>query len=207
QPPGGTGTDLTSPPVPQRFSTFNLRPLRPCHRMLGGIMLHIAVQVRELVSSNISGMVEEATDPRKMLGLLRRQTAEAMISLQGDLARAQRRETRPAREASATDQSAGGWLGKAKFALDHDREDLARSAILAKEDALLQAQERSRAAALAGEEAREMEDALKQLECKLAETRTRLVQLDQPKEGAVPADSGSPLCGTVVAPGSRRERR
>lgn len=170
-------------------------------------MLHIAVQVRELVSSNISGMVEAANDPRKMLGLLRRQIEEAIISLQGDLTRAQRRETRLSREASALDQSAGDWLGKAKIALDHDREDLARSAILAKEDALLQAQERSRAAALAGEEAREMEDALKQLEGKLAETRTRLAQLEQPKAGAVASDGGSPLGGLFADRGSRTERR
>ena len=70
-------------------------------------MLHIAVQVRELVSSNISGMIDAAGNPRKMLNLLRRQIEEAIISLQGDLTRAQRREARLEREAAALDHSVG----------------------------------------------------------------------------------------------------
>ena len=174
---------------------------------VGGIMLHIAVQVRELVSSNISGMIDAAGNPRKMLNLLRRQIEEAIISLQGDLTRAQRREARLEREAAALDHSVGEWLGKAKIALDHDREDLARSAILAKEDALLQAQEKKREASRIREEAREIEDAVTQLEGKLAETRARLAQLEQSRAGADALDGGSPLGGMFADRGSRTERR
>ncbi|HEX9805940.1 MAG TPA: PspA/IM30 family protein [Alteraurantiacibacter sp.] len=170
-------------------------------------MLHIAVQVRELVSSNISGMIEAASNPQKMLKLLRKQIEEAIIALQSDLTHAQRREVRLEREASVLDQAAGEWVGKAKIALDHDREDLARSAILAKEDALRQARGKKEEAAKTREEAGEIADAVALLEDKLAEARTRLTELENMHPAPHAADAGSSFGGLFADRGSRTERR
>lgn len=170
-------------------------------------MLHIAVQVRELVSSNVSEMIEAASNPQKMLKLLRKQIEEAIIALQGDLTHVRRRETRLEREASVLDQAAKEWVGKAKIALDHDREDLARSAILAKEDALRQARSKKDKAAKVRGEAREIEEAVAQLEDKLAEARARLAELENLQSAAEAVNAGSSVGSIFADRGSRTERR
>ena len=54
-------------------------------------MFHIAIQIRDLISSNVSNMVDCATDPAKMLKQLRREIEESIIALRGDEGQARRR--------------------------------------------------------------------------------------------------------------------
>jgi len=45
-------------------------------------MLRVAIQVKELISSNVTSVIESASDPVKMLMNLQREIEEAIISLQ-----------------------------------------------------------------------------------------------------------------------------
>lgn len=140
-------------------------------------MIHIAVRVRELVSSNVDNLVGKASDPAKMLKLLRTEIEENLIGLQGELSRAKRESDALDAEAKKATSDADAWTDKAKVAMDHGREDLARSALLARED------ERKRASGLnarAGEaksEVRELEQTMATLDDKLTETRARLASM------------------------------
>jgi phage shock protein A len=165
--------------------------------------LKIAIQIRELVSSNVSNLVETATDAKKMLNLLRKQIEETIISLQGDLTRGRRRAERLDREAGELAASVDGWQDKAKIAMDHKREDLARSALLAKEDAKLQAAARAAEARAMADEVSEIEAAIAQLEAKHREV---LDQLDNFGEPAKLASSGL-LGGLFADRGSVAERK
>jgi phage shock protein A len=149
-------------------------------------VLKIAIQIRELVSSNVSNLVESATDAKKMLNLLRKQIEETIISLQGDLTKTRRRAERLGREARELAAAVDGWQDKAKIAMDHKREDLARSALLAKEDARLQSAARAAEAAAAADEAGQIEAAIAQLEAKHREV---LDQLEAFVDPARPADA------------------
>src|SRR6187399_2722398 len=103
-------------------------------------MLHFVVQVNQLVSSNLTSMVTAASNPVKMLGLFQRQLQEYVITLQGDLSRARRRQERLASQALELDFAAADWTDKAQVAMDHKREDLARAALLTREQTLADAE-------------------------------------------------------------------
>ena len=97
-------------------------------------MFRIATQVRELISSNITSALDSATNPAKMLARLQREIEDALIGLTGEMNKAQRQQDRLAAELSQALQREADWGDKARIAMDHGREDLARQALLARED-------------------------------------------------------------------------
>ncbi len=163
-------------------------------------MLHIAVQVKELVSSNLNTMVETATNPLKMLRLLQHELQEFIVALQGDFTRAERRRDRHADEAAKLDQAAADWTQKAQVAMTHKREDLARAALLTREQAQADAARARADAGTAQDEVREIAQAIADLEAKLAETDARLA------EETARAQARAPAAATAAAGTSRSER-
>ena len=159
-------------------------------------MVHIAIRVRELVSSNVSSAIDRASNPAKMLAHLQREIEEALIGLHGDIAKARRQKERKLADLDKASWTESDWSDKAQVAMDHDREDLARQALMAREDC------RSSIAAMKGDiEAldagiAEMEDAERQLEAKREDVRQRLAD-----QRAADGKSGP------AAPASRTERR
>lgn len=162
-------------------------------------MLHIAVQVKELVSSNLNTMVETATNPLKMLRLLQHELQEFIVALQGDFTRAERRRERHADQAVQLDQTAAEWTQKAQVAMTHKREDLARAALLTREQAVADAARARGDADRADDEVREIAQAIADLEAKLAETDARLA------EEAARAQAKAPATATAAS-ASRSER-
>lgn len=140
--------------------------------------MRIVVQVRELVSSNVSSLVETASSPVKMLRHLRKEIEEADIALHGEISKLERQQERAEDAAAKSLADAEDWSGKARTAMDHEREDLARSALLAREDCKLAAEKHKTEAARLGEEASEARDALEQLAGKLAETNAKLREVE-----------------------------
>src|SRR5687767_11059732 len=96
-------------------------------------MRHIAIHIKELTGSNLNALVGAASNPVKMLRLLQSELQESVITLQGDLTRAQRQAERLETGAAQLASKAAEWTGKAKTAMDHKREDLARAALLTRE--------------------------------------------------------------------------
>jgi phage shock protein A len=137
-------------------------------------MLHIAIQVRELATSNLNSLVLAASNPEKMLRLLRGRLQEALIALQGDLTRAERQAERRRAEAAQLAATVASWTDKARTAMDHKREDLARAALLAREDVQMSADRALADADALAAQARETAEVMQQLEAKLAETGERL---------------------------------
>ena len=137
-------------------------------------MLHIAIQVRELATSNLNSLVLAASNPEKMLRLLQGRLQEALIALQGDLTRAERQAERRRTETAQLAATAASWTDKARTAMDHKREDLARAALLAREDVQNSADDALTDAEVLAAQARETAEVMEQLEAKLAETGERL---------------------------------
>ena len=161
-------------------------------------MLHIFVQVKELVSSNLNSMVTAASNPVTVLGNFQRQLQEYIIALQGDLMRSRRLQERLASQALELDLKAADWTDKAKIAMDHKREDLARSALLTREQTEADARAARAAAAAAEAEAGQIAQAIGELEAKLAETDAQLAEEQQRRQTA-----GSEAAGAST---SRSER-
>ena len=155
--------------------------------------MRIAIQIRELVSSNINTLVETAGNPVKVLRLLQSELQEGLIALQGDLSRSTRRSERLAETAATLVTRADDWTEKARVARDHKREDLARSALLAREQARTEAEQARADAASAAEEADEIRQVMQQLEAKLSETRARIdSELQRQQSAAAMATASQP---------------
>ena len=152
----------------------------------GQCNVQILIQVRELVSSNVSAMVETATSPAKMLRHLRKTIEETDIALHGELTKLRRRHERALAEAETLVKRSDDWSDKARIAMSKGREDLARAALLAREDGKLLAEERRRDSSALEAEIAEGEDALKLLAGKLAETNEQLKLADAQKVAGTP---------------------
>lgn len=163
-------------------------------------MFRIAIQIKELVSSNVTSALDTASNPAKMLNRLLREIEESLIGLTGELTKARRQKERLEIDMTQAELRESDWSDKVKTAMDHGREDLARQALLAREDcrvgiARLQHDATERQSVIT-----EMEEAESQLEAKRTEVRTRIAE-----QQAVDGDG----CGGVAAGGfaRRTERR
>lgn len=137
-------------------------------------MRHIAIHIKELTGSNLNALVGSATNPVKMLRLLQSELQEAVIALQGDLGRAERQAERLETGAAQLAAKAAEWTGKARTAMDHKREDLARAALLTREQTQSEAEKMAGEARAMAAQAGEIGEVIAQLEAKLAETRERI---------------------------------
>lgn len=89
----------------------------------------------DIINSNLNSMIDRAEDPEKIARLIIQEMEDTLVEVRTDAARniAERKElTRKADEYSAR---ADEWAAKAELALSKDREDLARGALSAKQQA------------------------------------------------------------------------
>lgn len=163
--------------------------------------MRIVIQVRELVASNVTHMVQSSTNPVKMLKLLRSEIEESDIALHGEIGTLQRRRERALASAKKFQAEAAEWSDKAKIAMDHGREDLARSALLAREESNLRAQQSRDEAADLENQIAEAQDALTQLAAKLEETKAKL------RDETARHQDSAPGAAAGTAAGSRADSR
>lgn len=136
-------------------------------------MVRIAIQVRELISSNISSALDGATNPAKMLAQLQREIEEALIGLHGDFVRTRRLKERMEAAIGAAKAQESDWADRAKIAMDHGREDLARQALMARENCRETVARGKKDIASFETELEEIAEAERQLEAKREEVRQR----------------------------------
>jgi phage shock protein A len=140
-------------------------------------MIHVAVRVRELVSSNIDAMINNATHPAKSLGLLRSEVEETLISLHSELTMTIRQQERTQSHAEKLKTEAETWTAKAKIAVDHGREDLARAALLARDNGMADAAAVQEEAAQLAKDVAELDAAIADLDAKRTDIVARAARL------------------------------
>ena len=150
-------------------------------------MITIAIRVREIVASNVDSLVSTAGDPRKMLRLLQSEIEETLIVLHGDAAKAKRQQARMEETAARLAAAAEEWTGKAKIAVDHGREDLARAALLTREAERAKAGEAAASAAALGEQIAEAASVIAELEAKRNSIAARIAELAKTEAAARPS--------------------
>lgn len=149
-------------------------------------MITIAIRVRELVSSNVDNLVSKAGEPRKMLRLLQSEIEETLIALHGDAAKARRQRERSEESAARLAAAAEEWTGKAKIAMDHGREDLARAALLTREAERAKAAEAAAATHALAAQIEEAAGVIADLEAKRTAIAARIADLGKAEAAARP---------------------
>ena len=136
-------------------------------------MIEVAVRVSELVSSNVNAMVDSASNPVKMVKLLILEIEDAILTLRRESSQAERkvRDLRLLADRHAMAQA--DWAEKARFAMSKNREDLARGALVERENSAAAAAEARSDADAAEAGIAEVRTTLAALEARLGEARQR----------------------------------
>jgi len=154
-------------------------------------MITIAIRAREIVSSNVDSLVSKAGEPRKMLRLLQSEIEETLIALHGDAAKAKRQQGRLQDTAARLAAGAEEWTGKAKIAVDHGREDLARAALLTREAERAKAADAAASAAALDGQIAEAAAVIAELEAKRTAIAARIAELAQAEIAETPGKAAS----------------
>ncbi len=164
-------------------------------------MLRVAIQVKELISTNVTSALDSMSSSAKVLHQLQREIEEGIIALEGERTKTERNLKRFKAELAQNELREADWSDKAKSAMDHDREDLARQALLAREDCRETISKSKNDIAKAKADLKEIDEAVKELEAKREETR------EQAKAQSA-ADAETKGCGvTGVSTAEKRLNR
>ncbi|MCK9241038.1 PspA/IM30 family protein [Desulfocurvus sp.] len=87
---------------------------------------------KDIVSSNISALLDGAEDPRKLIRLMVREMEETLVELKAGCAGIMAERKALEREREAVAEAAAKWHARAELAVDKGREELAREALLEK---------------------------------------------------------------------------
>ena len=89
----------------------------------------------DIINSNLNAMIDKAENPEKIARLIIQEMEDTLVEVRTDAARniAERKEL--SRKVEAYTERAADWGKKAEIALEKDREDLARGALQAKQQA------------------------------------------------------------------------
>jgi len=89
----------------------------------------------DIINSNLNAMVDKAENPEKIARLIISEMEDTLIEVRTNAARSIAEKKELARKAESYDARAAEWGAKAELALEKGREDLARGAVQAKQQA------------------------------------------------------------------------
>jgi phage shock protein A len=90
----------------------------------------IFTRFRDIVSSNISAMLDNAEDPEKLIKLMIREIEDTLVELKSACAGAMASKKRARQSLEKANGRMDHWAGRAELAVSKCRDDLAREALL-----------------------------------------------------------------------------
>lgn len=127
----------------------------------------------DIINSNLNSMIDKAENPEKIARLIIQEMEDTLVEVRTDAARniAERKEL--SRKAEAYSERANEWGAKAEIALNKDREDLARGALAAKQQAEQMADMVSKEIEILDEAVAKADGDLSKLQTKLDEAKAK----------------------------------
>ncbi|NUM52884.1 MAG: PspA/IM30 family protein [Candidatus Hydrogenedentes bacterium] len=92
----------------------------------------IFTRARDIISSNINAMLDQAEDPEKIVNLMVREMEDTLIELKASCAGAKAAKRRIEQDREAAVKQVADWSARAQRAVDKGRDDLAREALIEK---------------------------------------------------------------------------
>jgi len=120
---------------------------------------------RDIISSNINAMLERAEDPEKLIKLMIQEMEDTLVEMKASCANTMAGRTRVTRELGEARDRAAEWEKRARTAVEKNRDDLAREALLRKR--------------YSEEEAQRREEEAKQFEALIEKQQSEIEQIEE----------------------------
>ena len=89
-------------------------------------------RLSDIVNSNLSSLLDRAEDPAKMIRLMIQEMEDTLVEVRADAARLIAEKKEVGRRTDRLAKAQQDWEDRAKLALERDREDLAKAALVEK---------------------------------------------------------------------------
>lgn len=94
--------------------------------------MSIFTRLSDIISSNINAMLDKAEDPEKLIKLMISEMEDTLVDIKANCAGSMATQKRIQREMASSLDMAHAWGDKASLAVDKNRPDLAREALVEK---------------------------------------------------------------------------
>ncbi len=141
--------------------------------------MSIFTRLSDIISSNINAMLDKAEDPEKLIKLMISEMEDTLVEIKANCAGAMATQKRVQRELATAVDTGRAWGDKAALAVEKNRADLAREALVEKRRFIERAEALERESEEISEVVAHYQDDITQLEEKLEvarEKRRALVQ-------------------------------
>ncbi|GAB4424466.1 MAG: PspA/IM30 family protein [Chloroflexi bacterium OHK40] len=130
-------------------------------------------RIRDLISANVNAMLDQAEDPERMANEYLRQLTNELYEVRTNVAAAMADETKLEQRRIASFAEVTQWQTKAEAALRAGDEELARAALSRKVQAQKLAEQYQQQETAQEEQVNAMQEALVQLETRIAEVKAK----------------------------------
>jgi len=137
------------------------------------VVMGIFSRFTDIINSNINNLLDKAEDPAKMVRLIIQEMEDTLVEVRSSSAKTLADKKELTRQITRFDNEAQQWQEKAELALNKDREDLARAALMEKKKNSENAQSLLQELVNVEEHITKLQDEISQLQDKLADAKIR----------------------------------